>query len=57
MGRLDLGRAEKAEKTGVVMARGADERTKAQIERLIHDHYKLVWRSARRLGVRSAESG
>lgn len=49
---LALGRAEK---TAVVMARGADARTKARIERLIHDHYEFVWRSARRLGVRSAD--
>lgn len=49
---LALGRAEK---TAVVMARGADERTNARIERLIHDHYEFVWRSARRLGVRSAD--
>jgi len=49
---LGLGRAEKPR---VVMASGADERTKARIERLIHDHYDFVWRSARRLGVRSAD--
>ena len=49
---LGLGRAEK---TSVVMATNAGDRTKARIERLIHDHYEFVWRSARRLGVRAAD--
>ena len=49
---LALGRAEK---TAVVMANSADDRAKARIERLIHEHYEFVWRSARRLGVRPAD--
>jgi RNA polymerase sigma-70 factor, ECF subfamily len=38
-----------------MISRSADERSKAHIERLINEHYEFVWRSARRLGVRSAD--
>src|SRR5690349_10936336 len=36
------------------MARG-DEASNARLERLINEHYEFVWRSAKRLGVRSAD--
>lgn len=49
---LVRGSAEKAPLT-VVQAPAA--RTKAHIERLVNEHYDFVWRSARRLGVRSAD--
>ncbi|MDF2693620.1 MAG: polymerase sigma factor RpoE [Labilithrix sp.] len=44
-----------APESTVRMVRSEDERTNARVERLIHEHYEFVWRSARRLGVRSAD--
>ncbi|AKU94850.1 RNA polymerase sigma factor RpoE [Labilithrix luteola] len=56
---LLLGRAEKAlvtpSSSTPTRERAADMRTKVHIERLVNDHYDFVWRSARRLGVRSAD--
>lgn len=49
---LGLGQARR---TALTIAKSADEGAKAHIERLIHEHYEFVWRSARRLGVRSAD--
>ncbi len=37
------------------MVRSAEDQSNARIERLIDEHYEFVWRSARRLGVRSAD--
>src|SRR3954451_4446884 len=52
VGPLGSGRAEK---TAAMVASRADSGRKARIERLIDQHYEFVWRSARRLGVRSAD--
>lgn len=52
VGPLALGQAEKST---AIMAGRADEATSARLERLIEEHYEFVWRSARRLGVRSAD--
>lgn len=37
------------------IARRSDSGQKARIDPLADQHYELVWRSARRLGVRSAD--
>jgi RNA polymerase sigma-70 factor (ECF subfamily) len=41
--------------TPVSSAKSAEVRAKAHLERLINEHYDFVWRTARRLGVRSAD--
>lgn len=41
--------------SAVRMVSSPDVRKDARLERLIQDHYEFVWRSARRLGVRSAD--
>ncbi|MBN9159907.1 MAG: hypothetical protein BGO98_04525 [Myxococcales bacterium 68-20] len=37
------------------MSRSVNDGASARLERLIQEHYEFVWRSARRLGVRSAD--
>ena len=49
---LGLGQAEKST---AIMSRSVNDGASARLERLIQEHYEFVWRSARRLGVRSAD--
>ncbi|MBX3213285.1 MAG: sigma-70 family RNA polymerase sigma factor [Labilithrix sp.] len=52
MSPLDFGQPERS---AAIVRRAAEEGTSARVERLIQEHYEFVWRSARRLGVRSAD--
>ena len=54
VGAAGLLRAQ-APEAAALMPNDADAARNARLERLVREHYDFVWRSARRLGVRSAD--